>query len=439
MNILRAAAIVLAGGLVFRGCFVRGVVAPMRIAGGSMAETLLGDHFFQTCADCRFPIRFDADAPPTDQRVICPNCGHTNLLTSNIVRVRGDRVLVDVWPKRWGRIRRWDIVAAEMPGERTRRTVKRVVGLPNERLRFHHGDVFVDDIIQRKTLRQFKALAVLVHDATFRVAGPDAGLERWVTETNATGWKKREHGFAFSPQENRRGAVPEWLTYRNTPCYDGSRRRREDVAVLDTYGYNQSTPRQLQHARDLGLSCELKIHQPGPPENSAAALVAFEFRNSEERLTAVCDVRANTVCLYGRAKSGEAIVLAAAELPPVGLSRGVQIDWACFDRRIVLAIDEHVVLEHDLPTTTISGGPRSTPRPFAIGATGCAAMVSKLRIFRDIVYLDAMSRTDHWRAIRPTDQAGYFLLGDNPPISVDSRHWPSAAVQRSTVIGRVLE
>jgi hypothetical protein len=58
-----------------------------------------------------------------------------------------------------------------------------------------------------------------------------------------------------------------------------------------------------------------------------------------------------------------------------------------------------------------------------------------LRVLRDIYYLDAQNLGGEWKS---TASAGYGLLGDNPPVSIDSRHWDHA-IRREQILGRVLK
>ncbi|MEQ8849324.1 signal peptidase I [Botrimarina sp.] len=56
------------------------------------------------------------------------------------VLVEGQRVLV----RRWATPRRWDVVVIRSPEDPRRLLVKRVVGLPGERVALRAGDVWVD-------------------------------------------------------------------------------------------------------------------------------------------------------------------------------------------------------------------------------------------------------------------------------------------------------
>jgi signal peptidase I len=61
------------------------------------------------------------------------------------------------------------------------------------------------------------------------------------------------------------------------------------------------------------------------------------------------------------------------------------------------------------------------------GARGVPVEVSSLKLFRDVYYTDDVGR----RAIDGAAQLKsneYFVLGDNSPVSKDSRSWTNATV-----------
>jgi hypothetical protein len=129
-----------------------------------------------------------------------------------------------------------------------------------------------------------------------------------------------------------------------------------------------------------------------------------------------------------------------------------------FDQQLLLAVDGRVLVQmtrraaleaaqqqtaqlqtSQLQTSHRSERPRPIDRPLAIGTAGVSASVEDLTVWRDAYYAPP-SRSLRVRDIAapvllPRD--GYFLLGDNAPVSDDSRTWPSGGVVAGhTIVGR---
>ena len=426
--------------------FLQGMVRPVRIAGGSMADHLRGAHFLLRCGDCRFPCRYDAEHPPADERVVCPNCGFVQHDLHDAVLYPGQRVLIDRLACRWCRPQRWDAVAFRSPSDPDYLEVKRVVGLPGERIFIRGGDVYADGRIVRKTLDQLRRVAILVHDSGFEPARAGHLPDRWQT-ARISGWNRGRQGYCCQP--NRPAAAGlEWQVYHHWRCFASPLPRTDEYPVLDNYGYNQDESRQLRRVSDLLLVARLRL------EGTQGSVVLRGF-DGEAWFRAAMEFPAKQARLY---RDGR--LVATASLPAAAYAQDVKLEFALCDRQAILAVDERVVicwpyeppdgagdfaraaLQRDpSPEAGLRGEQDRTlaqSRPLGIALDGLSAVIRRLQVFRDLHYLDPQGLGRDWSTAAPLGNDEVLVLGDNVPISRDSRHWPQPGVPRDQILGPVL-
>ena len=73
----------------------------------------------------------------------------------------------------------------------------------------------------------------------------------------------------------------------------------------------------------------------------------------------------------------------------------------------------------------------------SIGVVNGTARVSSLRLFRDVHYTAEAGQHATSRPLSLGDDE-FFMLGDNSPVSLDSRGWRDPVVPRRLLIGRPL-
>jgi hypothetical protein len=105
---------------------------------------------------------------------------------------------------------------------------------------------------------------------------------------------------------------------------------------------------------------------------------------------------------------------------------------SAFDRQVVVAIDGELLFE---PLLYAQNGPRPPlpEHPVRFGCRTGEFEVSHVRLYRDVHYTPNREAGD--AAIGMGDDE-FFVLGDNSPVSLDSRAWEDPAVHRSMLIGR---
>ena len=103
------------------------------------------------------------------------------------------------------------------------------------------------------------------------------------------------------------------------------------------------------------------------------------------------------------------------------LREPTRVEISLMDRQVLLAVGGKLAFKpHNYPAPESRD---DTPwHPVRFGAKGLAAEVSALRLYRDVYYTDDVGR----RAVDAPVQLKsdeYFVLGDNSPVSKDSRSW----------------
>jgi len=144
------------------------------ISTGSMAPGLLGFHRRIACPSCRYDFAFgvafddsvDSDAPsinePEGSRryATCPNCGQIDIDVSGVPNSHGDQLLVQKHVYDLRTPERWEVVVFRNPASPGEAYVKRVTGLPGDRIQIINGDIFINGKIARKNFEQQLAMRI---------------------------------------------------------------------------------------------------------------------------------------------------------------------------------------------------------------------------------------------------------------------------------------
>lgn len=491
------------------------------ISTGSMAPCLLGYHRRVVCPTCGFefeqgvPAAPDAGLPdtrlawaagpnvaesyPADESATCPNCGSVVPHVDRLPRTEGDQLLVHKHAFTWrewlgrGGLRRWEVAVFRNPDDESRPYVKRVVGLPGERIELIRGDVYADAALQRKPLPAQLGTRVPVdkHDCL-----PDDGEQdpdwapRWVIAGEGSHWGSAGSRFVFRgvADSGSQSAEMEWIDYRHWVRHGGTHRTS---VPLDSWPEGIDLPHPVvspleYRAEARELTClgalPFRIWEEWDAATEDAAFrvairelfqrshvapitdvyvynrapdvrTAFDVRDLMLELQADCSGRSGELVLelsdgvrayqavldFGNneirlQRDDAAAPLRRARLPAAGGSGPRLVQWSTFDRQLLLALDGAPAcapVECDVSTDIGSG----TLHPARIGARGLHVTIDHLALYRDVYYTPPDDlRHNAWNVARDE----YFVLGDNSQVSVDSRHWQSPGVARSLLIGKPL-
>jgi hypothetical protein len=115
--------------------------------------------------------------------------------------------------------------------------------------------------------------------------------------------------------------------------------------------------------------------------------------------------------------------------------QSASVVWSTFDQHLVLAVNGEPLLESALPDAGPALNPDARRSPEArIGASNLRVSLSHVKLYRDIYY----TPPDNPVAEYQLGRGEYFVLGDNSPVSIDSRHWDRPGVPLEALIGKPL-
>lgn len=382
-----------------------GILNSVRISGPSMAEALLGEHYAIVCEVCSRPIRCDA-ASSEGAIFGCPNCGGKNEVRSDSQIVPGQRVVIDRAAYWLSSPERWDVVAFRRGDELG---VKRIVALPGEKLSIRKGDLFIDDAMLNKSYPLFRQMAIVVHDDRYLAAGQTSS---WRSSGERIGWRRSDKDGEWSCSAI--DAKPDWLEYhhRSPVLLAGG----HESSVKDYDSYNPSLARPLNDVVDLLVECRCEL--------SDDARILLRLHSGEHHWQA--EVSRTSVSLFQDDRQ--------MKQHPLPRRESYVIAFGHRDERIMLVVDDQVMIEE--ATSMKSDQPMLRSTPFALAAQGSGQVsLSDLKILRDVYYLDPDGLARDW-SLEALPANSYAVLGDNAPVSMDSRQ-SQQGVSKSDVVGKV--
>jgi len=402
---------------------------------GSMAPTILGFHSELECPNClnHFSVGMD-EAGRLAGRPVCPNCGHDGFDPATGVEASGDRLLVQKFLFDFRRPRRWEVAVFQSPVDPVQAYVKRVVALPGESVQIVDGDVWIDGSIARKSIEEIRATRIPVFDNRFQPKDA-ARFPRWAFRGDrskrftATGWQASGTKFVHEAT-SASDSGEDWLEYRH---WDPD--RSEYGPVRDSYPYNGGDGRIGRVVRDLMFECGLSAR-----DDVDSVQVRIAHGPDLFQITVPVDAKVpaevfrNGVPIELKGASGSLRSSASAGL------RWDRLEVALVDHRLVAALNGTPLFR---PVDYDASGPASlsTDRPLALGVVNGSLEVQDLRLFRDIYYTGELSAgvrrptgVDEPFGLRDDE---YFVLGDNSPVSNDSRFWGDRpVVHRTRFLGK---
>ena len=429
------------------------------------------------------------DSEPVPESV-CPNCGQHHIETASLPRNEGDQLMVHKHAYEFRDPRRWEVIVFKNPSDPLQAYVKRVVGLPGEVVSIRDGDISINDRLQPRSLEAIRGMAILVDDHNHQPVDDPQWQPRWVVNRPDSAWQTNGRAFlidaAAQPNSTTEADLPDfdWLTFRHwirsggrhvtseplsqwprgsgfppavgSLTYDVDSRLLSAVGVVDDaelamweqrssdatflralrsvaaasheapivdeYGYNKSHDGNSPFVvRDLLTSFTVEPKTDG-------GVFAVSIDDGRNRYIVHFDVSRGVA---GVREAGQSVDLQETLLERAA-GTPLQVEVSLMDRQLLVAVDGKTLFA-PLDGQDSRGPEHMAPkRPISIGAAGGTFEVTDLKVFRD-VYYTPKSETNFVRRMQDDE---FFVLGDNSPVSVDSRCWEDPAVKRRNLVGK---
>ena len=428
----------------------------------------------------------------------CPNCGRTGLTVNSLPKNEGDQLLVNKHAFMLRSPHRWEVIVFRNPSDPLEAYVKRAVGLPGETIELRNGDVYANGLPQRKSLSAQIGTRILVDEHAHQPDPENVDWEpRWSAEQDGSRWTPTPEGFTCGGTDPH--APVDWLGFRHwvvsggthvsqvalaqwpkslvTPSreftaleYDAEQQqlvmtgvlsaeeldrwtsRTTDEAFLkaieklyfrshyapisDEYGYNQHYEGVTSYrVRDVMLEFELA-------QLPSAGQLTVQLAHGPTQVDCRFDFVAQTMDVMFNASAARGSddsaslppVVASVPLPRSLKSGAHQIIASVFDGQLVVGIDEQPLGEPiPLPESQAAPPAAWVERVARLGVQGTEIQVRHLRLYRDVYYTPKNDAGGKKFTLRNDE---YFVLGDNSPVSVDSRCWDSPGVPERSLIGK---
>jgi signal peptidase I len=455
---------------IFRAFVVEAFVIPT----GSMAPTLLGAHMRFRCPDCGWvfdvnysseseddseDMRLPGDAMPRTD-IYCPNCGRL-LATAprtgfgnvdrpgTMVPVNyGDRILVLKYIYLLHPPRRWDVVVFKSPDDPDKshyqqNFIKRLVGLPGERLMVLDGNIYVWSTadgkweIPKKPRSAQEALWRLVYNNDYfphEASRPLPFVQPWKL-ADGTGWDM-SHGrtFAF---DNASGLG----MLRFDPSANSTTQTLTDYLVYDT----GAGPGMVRRPEAIGSNddananpvSDLKLVAFYNRISGKGALSLTLSRSADVDHTFTAEITPDVVRLIHRTSTGE-ITSWQKSLSEVGVrgNKPINIEFLNVDYRVTLRLNGKEAfdpMDYEPNVAWLMSQYRDGRRGTRSGEAQIEAENQKctldhVSLWRDVYYTNRGSNLHSGTPIAPVQlkQGEYFVMGDNSAISKDARYWDQA-------------
>jgi signal peptidase I len=328
----------------------------------------------------------------------------------------GDRIMVTKYYYAFSAVERFDVLVFKFPLNQAKNFIKRVVGLPDEYIQIHRGNLYVSKEekgpyqIARRTPRTQESIWI----------NPAKGSPGYFTspETFEAGWREEK------PSDRKSGAHVDIRDgVLSTQEKEGE---RSSVFAYKTYlddDQGSGTP-----VDDVRIVFEFELTSP-------KGQVFAEIVNAYGRFEARLDSDGASELRYhkpGSEKKEQPTTQIPLKDVHLSMDRRYKLELSIFDGMAYVRVNDGERAKHPFITTKEELAVTESPdRRIAFGTRGATFKVKNLTLGRDIFYRgrdrERGLRDDSPERIPP---GHYLMMGDNVANSHDSRAW----VERTFVL-----
>ncbi len=389
------------------------------VVSSSMANAVPGPHFAIECYDCQIPFLVDADTVSESNLPICFNCGAPNSIDDLVTRL--PQTTFQVIDEEI--LTRWQRVVFEYDGQQY---IKRVVGLPGEKIAMEQGELFVDGQLYQKSLAEFDLLSTVLFDSRYQPLDSSFNLlRRFGVRGDDQGWIfTTEKVFAFdAPQKTR----PQWLDFHHWNVVAGYVPRVErgtDAAIFDYLPYNQYIARsQLNFVDDFVVDLDFRIYEPG--------VIRIRLLDVELEL----DCHQFTLQVFQSHFVRHSTSFTPLKWHKLGSEMKLRVGRIDSQFVVELGSDQWAVPIESLGLTGNFGADELVRKmPLSVAVDEGILDLNRVRLARDVFWLGADYSADRWEFRGGSGDKDYLLIGDNQPVSRDCRQW-GVGIGREAMLG----
>ncbi|MCF6157396.1 MAG: hypothetical protein E3K32_02225 [wastewater metagenome] len=430
------------------------VIEAFKIPTGSMAPTLLGEHknvqcpncgwFFYAdrnsegavCPNCQLDINTSAYCNVCNNRIryywpawlwkkgTCPTCQSSVPWEdlSNQVIHGGNRILVNKFWYKFKDPQRWDIVVFVYPlydltckdcylqlpdtewreglrcprcgstrfSKKKKNYIKRLIGMPGEKLQIVNGDIYINNRIQRKPPKVQDTLWLPVYNS--RYPAKEEIIPAWIADSKA--WTIDKESLVLNN-----------ISDKNSPVSMVTFGRK----ITDQNGYNRNSHTEMG---DIKISFDV-TPLPGSQD------IKLVLEKNDDVFTA--SIPTNDSEGKCRLLKSGTVVLEKDVHIQTGQTH--TIEFSHVDRIVSLSINGREAITFDNDHGNIPESRLFDTSKVQFGGSRVHATFENIKILHDIYYTNLSP--DTWGTDQPVQlgEKDYFMLGDNSRNSNDSRVW----------------